>query len=145
MGDSRHRSHHRDAATARGDAFPADDLRASDAEREDVVSRLRDHAADGRLGTDELAARIDRAYAATTRRELASLVADVPQAARPRAGARAELRRHVRTYLAVMALLVVIWAVSGAGYFWPVWPALGWGIAVLGHAGSVRRPAAPRT
>jgi hypothetical protein len=38
----------------------------------------------------------------------------------------------VRTYLAVMALLVAIWALAGAGYFWPVWPAVGWGFFLLG-------------
>jgi hypothetical protein len=30
-----------------------------------------------------------------------------------------------------MALLVAIWALTGMGYFWPVWPALGWGFALL--------------
>ena len=33
-----------------------------------------------------------------------------------------------------MALLLAIWALTGAGYFWPVWPALGWGIGILMHA-----------
>ena len=30
-----------------------------------------------------------------------------------------------------MALLVAIWALSGGGYFWPAWPAAGWGFALL--------------
>jgi hypothetical protein len=30
-----------------------------------------------------------------------------------------------------MALLVAIWAMTGADYFWPMWPALGWGIALM--------------
>ena len=38
-----------------------------------------------------------------------------------------------------MALLVVIWALTGAGYFWPIWPMLGWGIGVLSHAAPVMR------
>ncbi len=25
---------------------------------------------------------------------------------------------------------VLIWLFTGAGYFWPVWPIMGWGIAV---------------
>jgi hypothetical protein len=41
----------------------------------------------------------------------------------------------VRTYLAVMALLWLIWLATGAGHPWPVWPMLGWGIGVAGHAG----------
>ena len=42
-----------------------------------------------------------------------------------------ELRNHVAVYVAVNAFLVLIWAMTGAGYFWPVWPMLGWGIAVV--------------
>ncbi len=38
---------------------------------------------------------------------------------------------------ALEALLVVIWAITGAGYFWPMWPALGFGMA-LGFWASVR-------
>lgn len=44
---------------------------------------------------------------------------------------------HFVVYLAVNALLVVVWAVTTAGYFWPVWPMLGWGLGVVGHAVSV--------
>jgi class 3 adenylate cyclase len=31
-------------------------------------------------------------------------------------------------------MLIGIWAASGAGYFWPIWPMLGWGIGVGAHA-----------
>ncbi len=41
---------------------------------------------------------------------------------------------HVVTYLVVNGLLVGIWAVTGAGYFWPVWPIMGWGIGLALHA-----------
>jgi hypothetical protein len=30
--------------------------------------------------------------------------------------------------------MLVIWASTGAGYFWPLWPLAGWGIGVLSHA-----------
>ena len=39
-------------------------------------------------------------------------------------------RSHVAIYLTVNTMLIAIWAVSGAGYFWPIWPILGWGIGV---------------
>jgi hypothetical protein len=52
--------------------------RASDAEREAVVARLRDAAGEGRLTVEELAERIDAAYAARTRAELEPLTADLP-------------------------------------------------------------------
>ena len=54
--------------------------RASDAEREAVVARLRHAAAEGRLTVDELDERIDAAYAAKTRAELEPLTADLPPA-----------------------------------------------------------------
>jgi hypothetical protein len=60
-----------------------DDLRASDAEREQLVSALRRHAADGRLTTDELEERTGAAFAATTRGELVALRRDLPEAAAP--------------------------------------------------------------
>lgn len=44
---------------------------------------------------------------------------------------------HLSVYLAVNALLVVIWAITTAAYFWPVWPILGWGIGVVAHGVSV--------
>ena len=44
---------------------------------------------------------------------------------------------HFATYVAVNALLVVIWAVTGAENFWPIWPILGWGIGVAANAAGV--------
>ncbi|MQA76090.1 MAG: hypothetical protein GEU88_17445 [Solirubrobacterales bacterium] len=34
-------------------------------------------------------------------------------------------------YVVVNVVLVVIWAVSGGGYFWPIWVIGGWGLGVL--------------
>jgi len=45
-----------------------------------------------------------------------------------------DFRNHAVVYCAVNMLLVVIWAASGAGYFWPIWPIAGWGIALALHA-----------
>ena len=79
------------------------------------------------------------AWSARTGAELEVLVRDLPAPARPapRAPARPRPRLdgQTRTYLAVIALLWLIWLVSGAGYPWPVWPMLGWGIGVAGHQG----------
>jgi hypothetical protein len=33
-------------------------------------------------------------------------------------------------YVLVNAFLIGIWAVTGAGFFWPVFPLLGWGIGL---------------
>ncbi len=51
--------------------------------------------------------------------------------------AKRAFRVHLAVYLAVNALLVLIWAVTSAAYFWPVWPMLGWGLGVAAHAVSV--------
>jgi hypothetical protein len=45
-----------------------------------------------------------------------------------------DFKNHAVVYCAVNTLLVVIWAASGAGYFWPIWPIAGWGIALALHA-----------
>ena len=53
-------------------------LRASDAEREAAVTRLRTAAGEGRLTLDELAERLERAFSAVTRAELEPLTRDLP-------------------------------------------------------------------
>jgi hypothetical protein len=56
----------------------ASDVRASDAERDEVAAVLSEALAQGRLTSAELAERIDAAYAAKTRAELVPLTADLP-------------------------------------------------------------------
>jgi hypothetical protein len=118
------------------------ELRASDADRERVAERLRTAAGDGRLTPAELEERLEGAFSARTEAELEPLVADLP--APPRTP-RPRDRTHERTYVAVMLLLVAIWALTGAGYFWPIWPMLGWGIGVLADAGRLSRPCRRRS
>ena len=54
------------------------DFRASDAERDATVDRLREAAAEGRLTFEELSDRIELAANAVTRAELVPLTADLP-------------------------------------------------------------------
>jgi hypothetical protein len=44
-----------------------------------------------------------------------------------------EFQGHLITYLAVNALLIVTWALTGAGFFWPMFPLVAWGIGVVFH------------
>jgi hypothetical protein len=69
--------------------------RASDAEREQVVVRLRDASAEGRLTLEELADRTALAYRATTHTDLEPLTADLPATASPTAPAARQRRRWV--------------------------------------------------
>jgi hypothetical protein len=54
---------------------------------------------------------------------------------RAEAKRRVEVKRgfysHLGVYVGVNLMLVGIWATTGAGYFWPIWPMLGWGVAIV--------------
>ena len=50
---------------------------------------------------------------------------------------RESVRIHFAIYASVNVLLIGIWAASGGGYFWPIWPILGWGIGLACHAAPV--------
>jgi hypothetical protein len=41
------------------------------------------------------------------------------------------------SYVVVNGFLVVVWAITGRGYFWPAWVMAGWGIGVVLHAWTV--------
>jgi DUF1707 SHOCT-like domain/2TM domain len=159
-----HRHHHPDPAPRPtrppGSRVPAADprisapdpqVRVGDVERDRVIDQLADHHAAGRLTLAEFEDRMAAASTARTGADLAVLTADLPAPAAPRSPARPAPRRlrldpAVRTYLAVMALLWLIWlaswlATGGSVYPWPVWPMLGWGIGVVGkHRRDPARP-----
>ncbi len=66
------------------DAIPGPPaVRASDADREAVVTRLQTAVGEGRIDLDEFGQRADAAYAAVTRAELDLLIADRPADAPP--------------------------------------------------------------
>ena len=46
-----------------------------------------------------------------------------------------DFRGHVLIYLLVNSFLVAVWAVTNPdGFFWPIFPLLGWGIGVVANA-----------
>jgi hypothetical protein len=77
----------------------APDIRASDSEREMIVSRLSENAAAGRLTLAELEERIGLAYASTTRAELTTLIADLPKGVASPAPVRRKPTRWVLSLL----------------------------------------------
>jgi Domain of unknown function (DUF1707)/2TM domain len=119
------------------------ELLASDADRDRTAERLRAAASEGRLTADELEQRLETAFSARSAAELEPLVADLPV---PRREPRPRDHSHERAYIATMLLLVGIWALTGAGYFWPIWPMLGWGIGVFAdRGGRLRGPCRRRS
>jgi hypothetical protein len=108
--------------------------RVSNDERDAVVEQLRLNMADGRLDIDEFGDRVESALGARTGAELQAVLADLPHVTPPEEAVRkrrASVRAILAPYLAVNLFLVLIWAVGGMGYFWPIWPILGWGLGVV--------------
>lgn len=65
------------------------------------------------------------------------------EAAVQRIKAKRDFKTHAAVYVLVNTLLVVIWAMRGAGdSFFPFWTIVGWGIGLGFHAWNVyfRRP-----
>ena len=92
------------------------DLRASDADREATVGRLRVAAMEGRLDAEELGQRVSAAYDAKWCRELDRLTVDVTPASSPPAhvGAPVFVRPLRQTNPLAIASLVV-------GFVWAMW------------------------
>jgi len=150
-GQHRHRLDQELAPQTRSSVDTAADVRASAEDRDKVLAQLRLNTGAGRLDMDEFEERLDQAWQARTTGELHAVVADLPFIEAPEDRERRQrlIRKAILTpYLGVMALLIGIWLVSGAGYFWPVWPMFGWGIpvalqlrATAHHRNRPRRPA----
>jgi hypothetical protein len=126
-----------------------DDMRASDADRQQTADRLRAALDEGRLDLSEYDDRLQRTYAAKTYAELKDVVADLPGAGQVPAATPAgspdiyagATQRWLWSlwdnYFGVVALVVGIWfilALSSGGdgdFFWPAWVAGPWGLWLL--------------
>jgi hypothetical protein len=110
-------------------------VRASDGERDAAVTALRDHAAAGRLALDELEERIQAALTATTRADLETLFADLPDSRRLR-------RRHhagPTPWVWAGGLTAGLVGVAVAGEPWVLWFLFGWPW-LFGHRKAGRPP-----
>ena len=47
---------------------------------------------------------------------------------------KSEFRAHLLAFVLVNTFIVLIWAVTGSDFFWPVFPIAGWGIGLAFHA-----------
>jgi hypothetical protein len=57
--------------------------------------------------------------------------------ARKRLQDRRKILSDVVSYVVINAFLVVVWLMSGGGYFWPGWVMAGWGLLLVLHAWEV--------
>jgi hypothetical protein len=113
-------------------------IRASDADRDGVIERLREAAGEGRLAAHELEHRVTTALKARTYGELDATVSDLPDAARTPGRRRsapgwaiATVREHPIALLAVIPILMVVIATMIAiAVMWTVVTVLA---LVLGH------------
>jgi hypothetical protein len=131
-------------------------MRASDADRQEVIDRLRTALDEGRLKMEEYIDRVGHASEAVTYGDLAPLYADLPEggavarpdphppaappAAQPvrtsRGGMPTPLKVLWTIWGAAVAVNLVIWFIVSVGahhliYLWPVWVAGPWGAILL--------------
>jgi hypothetical protein len=135
-----------------------DQMRAADADREQVAGRLREALDEGRLTLDELDERLREVYAARTFGDLDRVVADLPAPRPPEQSQLAPVSptrpvppsRHEptpklaswlsylwRVWLVVVGINLVIWFLVSIGngdpvYFWPMWVAGPWAAVNIG-------------
>jgi hypothetical protein len=140
----------------------AADDRVGDDQRDRVVRDLTKHCGDGRLTLDELEERVAEVYAATTIADIEHALRELPRSPVPvikpsgppirtkpsdapvrqqsavqaRRASEIALRVHVAVYASIIGMLVLIYLLTTPfDYPWPIWPAIGWGVAVAIHAG----------
>jgi hypothetical protein len=106
--------------------YPPDTMKASDADRDGVVTELGEHFQAGRLTSDELDERTGKALQARTFGELAPLTADLPRLTAGAPRARPDGRGPARddrarppvllpVALGLVAVAAVVVAISGIG------------------------------
>jgi Domain of unknown function (DUF1707) len=106
-----------------------DHIRVSDADRERITSRLREHFAEGRLTSDELDERVSAALNAKTFGDLRPLMADLPEpvpapprASHPRPAGPPNWVAHRRgpRLMPLLMLVALVALVAPAGGGWLV-------------------------
>ena len=125
--------------------------RVTDADRQRAALDVQAAVGDGLLELGEADERLAAVWQARTSYELELARAELPtswlaQRRREEAAqqalvlARKTLPAHVRSWLGMVALFIAIWALTTPdGHFWPIWPALGTGVCLVGHVAAARR------
>jgi hypothetical protein len=117
-------------------------VRASDAEREEVARVVQDAGAEGRLTLAETEERLAGIYEARFRHELTQYTADLPtDRDRPQRpwppgirGVPRPLLIHGVFAVVLATVLIVRWIVSDVPYFWPAFPLFWLAVSLFVHA-----------
>jgi hypothetical protein len=137
------------------DHMGRDQMRASDADRERVVERLRAALHEGRLDLGEYDERMQQAYAAKTYGDLDGLLTDLPVGQSPAVAADAVppkpknptaewILHQWQSWVPAAVVLTAIWAISGFGDYWPGWIIGIWAAALLWRTVNGLMTGAPR-
>ncbi|NDU74244.1 DUF1707 domain-containing protein [Actinomadura sp. DSM 109109] len=134
---------------------PNPEIRASDADRDQVAASLREHCAEGRITMEELQERLDAAYAARTLGQLQEITSDLPEEdlyqlpvpAAQSKGTASPARRPSGdleprgngamwgAWATVGAINLTVWLIilltTGAVYPWWIWVVGPWGAVLL--------------
>ncbi len=111
-------------------------MRTDDSARREVAETLARHMSDGRLTLGEYEDRLEQTFSAVTESDLSQVLHDLPkvQTSAEERRRRRSARSAMVGWLGLCALFITIWALSGAGYFWPIWPMFGTGMGTLPRA-----------
>jgi uncharacterized integral membrane protein len=137
-----------------------EEMRAGDADRQAVADRLKTALDEGRLDLNEYDERLQKTYAAKTFADLDGLLDDLPGTVPPQrsqvaayqpseaptpyapaAGHAHNALSWVGPYGGVVAVCILIWAISSVSsghlnYFWPVWALIPLILGLFGRAAS---------
>lgn len=120
------------------------EMRAGDADRQQVADRLRAALEEGRLDLQEYDERVQRAYAAKTYGDLDGLLTDLPVSQVMQVPVAVTAGNPTRDWLGqvwgswfgVAAVTTAVWVVTSIAsgelqYFWPAWVAVPWGFLLV--------------
>ncbi|NYI75414.1 DUF1707 SHOCT-like domain-containing protein [Nocardioides panzhihuensis] len=106
-------------------------MRVGDLEREAARVRLVEAYAAGRLDAPELESRAAAVWGAVRAGELAAVVDDLGEGPAPPGREALRAVRDLLVFLVSGAIAVVVWHLTGRGFFWPLWVLVYTGLPLL--------------
>ena len=105
--------------------------RIGDLEREAARARLVEAYAAGRIDAPELESRAVAVWGAVRSDDLAEVVDDLGESPSPPGRSAPGFVRDLLVFLVCSAVALVVWHLTGRGFFWPVWVIVYTGLSLL--------------